>query len=139
MFVVMSVATDDRAQGMMAGIAVGGMVILAVFVGGSMTGASMNPARSFGPALVYMKWELHWIYWIAPLLGAGLAALIYEWIRCETAKNAKKKEAKEIFDSNKFAGDNDENFFAVKGNEIKTVWFVRNGNGKLTGMLPSDY
>ncbi|CAH9083105.1 unnamed protein product [Cuscuta europaea] len=50
-----------------------------VFVGGPFTGACMNPARAFGPALVGWRWSHHWIYWLGPFIGAALAALIYEF------------------------------------------------------------
>lgn len=53
--------------------AVGGVVALEAAMGGPITGASMNPARSFGPALASGIWTAHWLYWIAPLLGAALA------------------------------------------------------------------
>ena len=53
--------------------AVGGTVALEAAMGGPITGASMNPARSLGPALASGIWTAHWVYWLAPLLGAGLA------------------------------------------------------------------
>lgn len=56
---------------------VGGFVTLAITMGGPITGASMNPARSFGPALVGGVWDAHWLYWLAPLAGAALAALAH--------------------------------------------------------------
>ena len=54
---------------------VGGVVGLEAMMGGPITGASMNPARSFGPALASGTWTAHWLYWAAPLLGAGLAVV----------------------------------------------------------------
>lgn len=81
MFVIMAVATDARAPKGFAGWAIGSVVAFAAIMGGSFTGASMNPARSFGPALVDGVWELHWIYWLAPLAGAVAAAFCYELLR----------------------------------------------------------
>ncbi len=94
MFTIISVATDYRAQGHMAGLSIGGAVCLGAFIGGPLTGGSMNPARSFAPALMYSQWDFHWLYWIAPMVGAALAALSYEFIRCETQKDEDKKNAK---------------------------------------------
>ncbi|WP_233218573.1 MIP/aquaporin family protein [Deinococcus arcticus] len=59
---------------------VGGVVALAAAMGGPISGASMNPARSFGPALVSGIWTAHWLYWVAPALGAGLAAGVHLWL-----------------------------------------------------------
>ncbi len=84
MFVITAVATDTRAVGMMAGIAIGAVVALCAFVGGHMTGASMNPARSLGPALFQGTLDSFWIYLFAPMIGTTLGALTYRLIRCET-------------------------------------------------------
>lgn len=81
MFVIISVATDTRAVGQLAALAIGGTVALDALWGGPISGASMNPARSFGPALVAGVWQAHWLYWVGPLLGASLGALVYQWLR----------------------------------------------------------
>lgn len=81
MFVIMAVATDSRAQGGQAALAVGGTVALNSIFGGPISGASMNPARSFGPALAAWNWGDHWIYWTAPFVGAAIAALAYNLLR----------------------------------------------------------
>jgi MIP family channel proteins len=81
MFVIISVATDTRAHGPVAGIAIGAAVCLDAFVGGPVTGASMNPARSLAPALFQGELSVLWIYFVGPAAGAVAAALTYEWIR----------------------------------------------------------
>ena len=83
MFVIVAVATDTRAVGAAAAIAIGGTVGLDALFGGPITGASMNPARSLGPALV--SGELHdlWLYLVAPPIGAALGALAYQLVRGE--------------------------------------------------------
>jgi aquaporin NIP len=81
MFVIISVATDTRAVGIMAGAAIGATVMINAFVGGAFTGASMNPVRSLVPALAQGNLKHLWIYLTAPYIGAALAALIYEWLR----------------------------------------------------------
>ena len=83
MFVIMAVATDTRAVGASAAIAIGGTVGLDALFGGPITGASMNPARSFGPALAAGEWRDFWIYVVGPVLGAVLGALAYQVIRGE--------------------------------------------------------
>ena len=62
---------------MLAPAAIGGTVALDAIFGGPVSGASMNPARSLGPALVAQVWTAHWLYWLAPILGSALAALIF--------------------------------------------------------------
>jgi aquaporin NIP len=81
MFVIMAVATDTRAVGPAAAIAIGGTVALDALFGGPVTGASMNPARSFGPAMAAGEWDDFWIYVLAPTAGAGLGALAYQLVR----------------------------------------------------------
>ena len=81
MFVIMAVATDTRAVGAAAAIAIGGTVALDSLFGGGVTGASMNPGRSFGPALVAGEWRDFWVYAIGPIVGALAGALAYELAR----------------------------------------------------------
>jgi MIP family channel proteins len=81
MFVIVAVATDTRAVGAAAAIAIGGTVALDALFGGPLTGASMNPARSFGPALAAGEWREFWIYALGPVLGAALGAGAYQIIR----------------------------------------------------------
>ncbi|MBA2630370.1 MAG: MIP family channel protein [Thermoleophilaceae bacterium] len=88
MFVIISVATDTRAVGAAAAIAIGGTVGLDALFGGPVTGASMNPARSFGPALAAGQWTDFWIYIAGPLIGAALGAVAYQLVRGEAAPSA---------------------------------------------------
>jgi MIP family channel proteins len=81
MFVIIAVATDTRAVGAAAAIAIGGTVGLDAIFGGPVTGASMNPARSFGPALAAGEWQDFWIYVLGPVAGAALGAFGYQLIR----------------------------------------------------------
>ena len=83
MFVIIAVATDTRAVGAAAAIAIGGTVGLDALFGGPVTGASMNPARSFGPALASGEWSDFWLYALGPVIGAAIGALAYQLIRGE--------------------------------------------------------
>jgi MIP family channel proteins len=81
MFVITAVATDTRAVGAAAAIAIGGAVAMDALMGGPVTGASMNPARSFGPALASGEWHDFWLYVLAPVLGASIGAIAYQTVR----------------------------------------------------------
>ena len=83
MFVIMAVATDTRAVGAAAALAIGGTVALDALFGGGVTGASMNPARSLGPALVASSWADFWIYLVGPITGAIVGSLLYQLVRQE--------------------------------------------------------
>jgi glycerol uptake facilitator-like aquaporin len=84
MFVIMAVATDTRAVGEAAAIAIGGTIALDAMFAGPISGASMNPIRSTAPALVSGNLHALWLYIIAPILGA----LTYQFIRSETPHTA---------------------------------------------------
>jgi aquaporin NIP len=92
MFVIVAVATDTRAVGAAAALAIGGTVGLDALFGGPITGASMNPARSFGPALASGTWTDFWIYVVGPVAGAALGALAYQLVRGEHARPGKLAE-----------------------------------------------
>lgn len=79
MIVIMGAAVDAKAVKGFAGMAIGATVGLEAMFGGPISGASMNPVRSFGPALVAGAWAHHWIYWVAPIGGALLAAFVYRY------------------------------------------------------------
>lgn len=88
MFVITAVATDSRAMGQMAGIAIGGTVALASLMGGPLSGASMNPARSLGPALAAGMLAPLWLYVVAPVAGALLGTFVYRLVRCAPPESA---------------------------------------------------
>ncbi len=81
MFVIMAVATDTRAVGEAAAIAIGATVGLDAMFGGPITGASMNPARSLGPAIASSTYTAIWVYLAAPLVGAAVGAFTYQFLR----------------------------------------------------------
>ncbi len=75
---VFATAVDERGKAVkIGGFAIGLTVAFDILAGGPVTGASMNPARSFGPALVMGHWQWHWLYWVAPIVGGCAAALLY--------------------------------------------------------------
>uniref|UniRef100_A0A5B7CAZ1 Putative aquaporin TIP1-1 n=1 Tax=Davidia involucrata TaxID=16924 RepID=A0A5B7CAZ1_DAVIN len=79
-YTVYATAIDPRKGniGIIAPIAIGFIVGANILAGGAFDGASMNPAVSFGPALVSWDWTNHWVYWAGPLIGGGIAGVVYE-------------------------------------------------------------
>ena len=78
--VIFLTAVHKKAPAGIHGISIGGMVFLLHLVGVPLTGASMNPARTFGPAVVSGFWELHWLYWLAPIIGGIIAGVIMNYV-----------------------------------------------------------
>jgi aquaporin NIP len=83
MFVILAVATDTRAVGEAAAIAIGGTIALDAMFGGPISGASMNPMRSIGPAIASGNFHALWLYILAPVLGAAVGGLAYQFVRAE--------------------------------------------------------
>jgi len=88
MTTIYAVAVDKRGPQNVYGFAIGLTVCLCILAAGPITGASMNPARSFGPAFIGKAWDMHWVYWVGPILGSAAAALTYD--RFFMAKGKKK-------------------------------------------------
>ena len=81
MFTILHVSTGAKEKGVVAGLAIGGAVAVGALFGGPVSGASMNPARSLGPALVAGRPDHLWLYLLAPCVGAGLAVLAARYSR----------------------------------------------------------
>ncbi|MHB8646359.1 MAG: aquaporin [Thermomicrobiales bacterium] len=80
MFVVYGTAVDERGPRAIAALAIGLTITMDIFVGGAASGAAMNPARHFGPALIGNHWANWWLWWLAPIIGAILAAALYAYV-----------------------------------------------------------
>jgi aquaporin TIP len=80
-WVIFATAADPRGTfASIAGLAIGLTITLDIYIGGVYTGAAMNPARAFGPDLVQNVWSDAWVWWVGPLVGGALAALLYEYL-----------------------------------------------------------
>jgi MIP family channel proteins len=78
-FVVFATAVDAKgAFNKIAGFAIGLTITMDILFGGPLTGAAMNPARAFGPALAASHWHNHGVYWVGPLFGGVLAGVVYD-------------------------------------------------------------
>jgi len=85
--VIFMTAVHKKASAGLHGLSIGGMVFLIHLVGVPLTGASVNPARTFGPALISGFWEFHWLYWVAPIVGGIIAGLIMNYVYVKKAEN----------------------------------------------------
>jgi aquaporin Z len=85
MFVILSVSTGPKEKGVMAGVAVGGVIAFEALFGGPVSGASMNPVRSLAPAVVSGTFDGLWIYLAAPMLGAAVVAISHPRLRLHEA------------------------------------------------------
>ena len=103
MFVITAVATDTRAMGVMAGTAIGMTVMIGALIGGPLTGASMNPARSLAPAVWQGQLSQVWIYFVGPILGSLAASFVYEWIRCVPGISGREKLIEDALEHRKSA------------------------------------
>lgn len=83
--VVFGTAVDARHPSV-GGFGIGLTVAAGILMGGSLTGAAMNPARAFGPALASGMWEMHYVYWIGPLVGGALGGLVYHHLLMDKGK-----------------------------------------------------
>ena len=92
--VIFLTAVHKKAAAGIHGISIGGMVFLLHIVGVPLTGASMNPARTFGPAVVSGFWELHWIYWLAPIVGGIIAGVIMNYVFVNNAEPKTKSASR---------------------------------------------
>jgi glycerol uptake facilitator-like aquaporin len=79
-YVVFGTAVDPRGERAGAPLAIGLVLAMDILAGGPLTGAAMNPARAFGPALLAGRWANHLVYWIGPAVGATAAAWTYHWL-----------------------------------------------------------
>ncbi len=84
--VIFMTVVHKKAPAGMYGLAIGGMIFLIHLVGVPLTGASVNPARTFGPALISGFWDYHWMYWAAPIVGAVIAGLVMNYIFVKKAE-----------------------------------------------------
>ena len=78
--VINGTAVDKRGFGAIAPLAIGLTITMDILMGGPLTGAAMNPAREFGPALVHGEWSNWWVYWVGPIFGACVASVVQNYI-----------------------------------------------------------
>jgi MIP family channel proteins len=87
-FVIVALSSDDRAPGPLAALLIGATVFAGALVTGPLTGGSFNPARSFGPAVMSGRWNAHWLYWAAPIVGMLASMRLYDFLRPASSLDA---------------------------------------------------
>lgn len=90
MFSIMGLAVSGKAPPGWAGWGIGLIVGALIWWGGPISGTSLNPARTFGPAVISMTWRAHWVYWVGPIIGAIIAAIVYEYLFIKPPKPVKE-------------------------------------------------
>ncbi|MBI4282522.1 MAG: aquaporin [Chloroflexi bacterium] len=80
MFAVFGTAVDSRGPKVIAGLVIGLVITMDILAGGALTGAAVNPSRAFGVALVSGHWTDQWVWWVGPIVGAAMAALLYNFV-----------------------------------------------------------
>ncbi len=91
-FTVFSTAIDRRANKAFAGLCIGFAIFFGVLIGGAVTGGSMNPARTFGPAIASIFFKDQFVYWVGPILGGIAAALFYERLMAQAEEEISLEE-----------------------------------------------
>ena len=86
MWAIMGIAVSGKAPIGWAGWGIGLIVGALIWWGGPISGTSLNPARTFGPAVFSGVWSTHWVYWVGPIIGAVIAAVVYEYLFIRTEK-----------------------------------------------------
>jgi glycerol uptake facilitator protein len=86
MWAIMGIAVSGKAPAGWAGWGIGLVVGALIWWGGPISGTSLNPARTFGPAVFSGVWNTHWVYWVGPITGAVIAAVLYEYLFIRSEK-----------------------------------------------------
>ncbi|KAK8951658.1 Aquaporin NIP1-1 [Platanthera zijinensis] len=109
LLVVCTTAVDPRAAKGLGGVAIGAVVFVDVILAEEISGCSLNPARSFGPALVNNNFSKLWIYIISPTIGAVAATSLYHFLQISNEKETKEAAAKDVFSSAELSRHGHEN------------------------------
>lgn len=86
-FVIFAVAVDKRVPAGVYGLAIGMVLVFDILMGGALTGAAMNPARAFGPAIIAGNWANQLVYWVGPIIGGIVAGLTYKYLFLKNGKD----------------------------------------------------